>query len=377
MSLMGTPTPDKGITHPSSHLPDSSGRRPRLPRIMTNPPLEPRSSDGPRTQYFTPGASGEARDSRTFNSAVGVQVVYSRSGLGSQDVAGHARRVLDVRQPAAERMKSKHSFPTRPPEPPQRKGSSRQPDTDPGLETSDVRPRHGLRMSLVPPSQTTKGFSHLREPERQRDSTFSYSSSPFDEFRSDAGPSQTVPDAGNPTIPIPGRESGSRRPRPHRGEVNDVGGDRGAAFPRFGMRRVVPGWGGGEDADEREHKEKGEERGNRSYLPTPTGPASNEAEDPSRDRNLTPVSPMRPAMGYTTQDAVSILIQRRGPSFVKQMLTKLGVHESSQFLRSLSPSKRATSRARKGAPPPIPESNKRDVKTSIMSIFGGHKGSVG
>ena len=363
-----TLAPINGITRSSSPKSDSPGGRPPLLRITTSPPLDPRSSDGPGTTYFTPDASREVKVSRTFNSAATVRVEFSSPNSGPQDVADTDHRVVDV-QPAPGRVRSKHSLSIRPLEPPRRRGSGKRPNADPSWETIGVEPRHGLRIPLAPPSRNTQGFSHLRESERQRYSTFSFPSSSFDEFRGDAGPSQRIPGAETPTIPIPGHESGSRRPRSKlstRDEGNDIGADREAGFPRSGTKRVVPGWGGTEGVNEGRREEKGKERGDRSHTPTPTGnvPTSSEVED----LNLTPVSPMRRGLGYTTQDAVSILIQRPDPSFVKLVLTKLGVPKSSQLLRSSSRSKRKNARS------PKPEPTKRDVKAVIKNILRGHKG---
>ena len=111
-------------------------------------------------------------------------------------------------------------------------------------------------------------------------------SPPPDEPRNDAGPSQGILEAETSTTPIPGHKPGSQsRPKvPDRGEGSGIG----AAFPRSGIRRMVPGWGTSEG--KLREKEKG--GGNHSYLPIPTDrvTVSNKVEDQSRDRNLTPVS---------------------------------------------------------------------------------------
>lgn len=363
-----TPAPINGTTRPPSPISDSPGVRPPPLRITTNPPLEPRSSGFPGTTYFTP----EVRVSRTFNSAATVQVEFSDPNSASQDVGDTDHKVVDV-QPASGRVRSRHLLSIPPLEPPRRRGSGRRPNTDSSWETIGVEPRHGLRIPLAPPSRNSQGFSHLQE--RLRDSTFSFSSSPFDEFRSDAGPSQRIPEAEIPTILIQGRESGSRQPRsrsPSRDEGTDIG-DREAAFPRSGTKRAVPRWGSTKGTSEGRQEEKGKERGDRSYTPTPTAniPTSNEVEDPSWDLNLTPVSPARSGMWYTTQDAVSILVQRPDPSFFKSVLTKLGVPESSQLLRSSLPLKRSNSHSSKL------DSNMRNAKAAFKGIFGGHKGPHG
>ena len=50
--------------------------------------------------------------------------------------------------------------------------------------------------------------SNLKEPEHRRDSTYSWSISPFNEFRSDAGPVKHIPEAK--ASDIPGRKPGSQ-----------------------------------------------------------------------------------------------------------------------------------------------------------------------
>ena len=364
------PASARGTTHPISHVADPPGGRPLPLRIMTDPPLGSRSSDDTGTTYFTPGASREVRDSRTFDSSATIRVGFSGLNPGSRDAAHTDRSVVGV-QPTSGRVRSKRLLSIRPLEPPRRRRSSRRSNTDPSSETTSVEPRHGLRIPLAPPSRNGQGSSYSREPERRRDSTLSFSSSPFDEFRSGAGPSQRIPEAEISTAPIPGRETGFRHPEskpPGRNERNDIGGDREAAFPRSGMKRAVPEWGGIEGMNEGRREEEGKERGDRSYTPILTDNASisSEVEDLPWDLNLTPVSPTRPGVGYTAQDAVSILLQRPDPSFVKLVLTKLGVPKSSQ-LRSSSLSKRKNLQSSK------PEQNKRDVKTVIKNIFGGHK----
>ena len=222
------------------------------------------------------GPRGEVGESRVFDSAAGIRVVLSGADSGSRDVAGPTRKVVDV--------------------------------------------------------QLAAGW------EGTRDSTFSFSSSPFDEFRRDAGPSQGITEGETSTIPVPGHGSGSH-PRPKFPGRGGMGDDRKAAFPRSGVRRVVPGWG----TSEGECREKGKEGGDRSHLRIPTdhAPVSNEVEDQSRDWTLTPVSPTQQGMRFTTQDAVSILIRRSrpSPSFVEQLLTKFGVRKPPQLRPSL-PSKR-------------------------------------
>lgn len=363
-----------GIPRSSSPLSDSPGGRPPLLRITTSPPLQTRSSGGPGTAYFTPGASREVRDSRTFDSAATVRVEFSDPNSGSQNVAKTDHKVVDV-QPAPEWVRSKHLLSIRPLEPPRRKGSGRRSNAGPDSVMADVEPRHGLRIPLAPPSRSSPGFSYMQELERQRDSTFSFSSSPFDQFRGDTGPSRRIPEVENPTIPIPGRESGSRQTRsklPSRDEGSDVVSGGEAAFPRSGTKRVVPGWGDTKGMSEGRHEEKGKERGDCSYQPTTT--VSDEVEAPSWDQNSLPVSPTRPTMGYTTQDAVSILVQRSDPSFVKLLLTK--VRGSSQLVRPPLLLNRAPSPARKNERSSKPEPNKGGVRATFKSIFGSHKGRV-
>ena len=313
VDLTAVPTGVQGITRPPSLRSD-------LPEETL---LGSGNADGPRAGYFTPGPNGEVGDSRTFDSAAGIRVIFSESGSGPRDVACPARRVAVV-QPAAGRIRSEDSLPIRPPEPPRHEW----PSTGPSSGMIDVKPRHELRMLLNSPPQNTQGVLGSKETEGPRDPTFSFSSS-FGEFRSDAGPSQGTLEVGASTTPIPGHESGSQpgSQGSDRGLESDIGGVRGAAFPRFGMRRVVPGWG----VSEGKHREKGKESGDRSHLSIPTGhvSVSNETEDLSRDRNPTPASPTQQGMMSTTQDDVFVLIQRSHPrpSFVEKLLAKLGVRK--------------------------------------------------
>jgi len=316
-----TPVPAQGALHPPSSRPDPFGGKPILPKIMTNAQLESRNSDSPGTAFYTPGGSGEVVDRWPFDSAVNVRVVYSGAGSSSREVIGN--RVVDVHQPT-DKWKSKYQFPIQPLQLPRRDS-----------KMAGVNSRHGFGISLARPSQNTR--------EHRGDSTFSYSSSPFDEFVKDAGSSTHIPETNTPTIPR--RESRSQlRPKLLGG---DKGNDAGETmFPRQNGKRAVPGWGGSESKSEETRKEKGKERDDRSRLSRDYVSVPNEVEEHSRDQinTLTPVSPTRPGMRYTTQDAVSILIQRPSPntSIIKQLWKKLGVRKPSQLLRSSPPKRPVT-----------------------------------
>ena len=315
-----TPTPAQGVPHPPSSQPDPFGGKPILPKIVTNAQLESRSSDSPGTAFYTPGGSGEVVDRWPFDSAVNVRVVYSRPGSSSQEAIGH--RVVDVHQPT-DKWKSKYQFPIQPLQLPRRDS-----------KMTGVKSRHGSGISLARPSQNTR--------EHRGDSTFSYSSSPFDEFVKDAGPSTRIPETNTPTIPRHESRSQLRSKL-----LGDKGNDAGETmFPRPNGKRAVPGWGGSKSKSEEICKEKGKERDDRSRLSRDYVSVPNEVEEHSRDqiKTLTPVSPTRPGMRYTTQDAVSILIQRSSPntSIIKQLWKKLGVRKPSQLLRSSPPKRPVT-----------------------------------
>jgi hypothetical protein len=372
---------------PTIHdTPSPHERKPRLPRINTNPPLESRNSD---TVSSTPGPSGEAGGGQLFNSAIGIQVAYSRSGSGSQDVPGPAHRVVGVHQLAGKRVKSKHPFPIQPLELPRRK------------QSTNVESRHGLRIPLAPPSQNARGNSNLREPERPRNSTLSWSSSPFNEFQIGADLSERIPEAKPSSIL--GRESGSQRRTkvPGRDQGSDIGSSKETVFPRRKGKRIVPKWDGGEgmseeryeememekgeededeeDEDEGEgekedegkgEKEKEKEKGNSSRLSIDYVSVPSEADDQPRDQNLAPVGSTQPEVGYTTQDAIVTVIRRSSPnpSIAAQLLTKLGVRKTSQLLRR---SKTVLIPVQKNTPaPPINTTTTGSTSTSTADSVG-------
>lgn len=257
--------PTQGITHLPFPQPGLHGGRPRLPRIMTDPPLKSRNSDNSGTAFFTPGASGH---SQPFDSAVKIRVLYSGSGSDS--------RVTGVHQLV------------------------------------------GNSTSSLPPSL------------------------------SDAGPSERTPEVKT-SITLerePGPEHKSKLPRRDKG--NNIESIK-TMFPRPKGKRAVPKWDGGDGRGDTtsggERKEKGKERDDRSRLSTGYVSVPSEVEDHSQA--LTPVSPTRLGTGYTTQDAASILIQRFNHSLIKQLLTKLGVGESSKPPRSSLPSNRLLPQAEK------------------------------
>lgn len=292
------------------------------------------SEEIPRPTWITtpPGSRNldslnvEVGDSRTFDSAARIRVVFSEPSPGSLDVAFPAQRAAFV-QPATGRVMSEDLLQIRPLEPPRERPNLR-PSTGPSSGAISVEPTGRLGVLLDSPPQNTPEILDLKETEAQRDSTCSFSSPPPDEPRNDAGSSQGIPEAEASTTPIPGHELGSQ-PRskvPDRSE----GGKIGATFPRSGMRRIVPGWG----ASEGKSGEKGKGGGNRSYLPIPTDhvASSNKVED----QVLTPVSPTQQGMKYTTQNGVLILIQRSRSSF-QRLFTKLGVRDPSQLRSSPQP----------------------------------------
>jgi len=246
-----TPIPVQGAMRPSSPRSDPSGGKPTLPKILTATRLESRNSDSPRTAFYTPGGSVEVVDSRPFDSAVNVRVVYSGSSPHSRDVAG--RRVVGVHQPSNTQLDSKYFFPIQPLEPPRRNS-----------KTTDIESRHGFTTLLTRPTQNTR--------ERQGDSAFSYSSSPFDEFQRDVGSSGRIPGG--------------------RDERDDTRGNKETMLPRRGRKRAAPKLDGGYGRSEVEHKEIGEERDDHSYVSASTDyvPISNEVEGHSRDQDPAQVS---------------------------------------------------------------------------------------
>lgn len=361
VDLAETPVPVQGTTFPLSPQPELPGGRPQLPRIKTNPLLESKNSDSPATAFFTPGASGEARYSRPFDSAVNIRVQYSGTGSGSRDVAGPIRRVVDVHQLACDRVKPKHSFPIKPLESPQRKEPSPMSEVVPqdhrDPKAVEVEPRHGLRMSLARPSQIARGGS-----------ASSFLSSPFDAFQTEVGSSKPIPEAGTSTILRRGFGSQRKSKLPGRGKGSGIGSDKETMFPRQKGKRMVPRWDDGEVRSEEKCEEKGQEKVDHSR-PSSYVSIPNEVVDKSQDQSLAPVSPTRSCMRYATQDAVSILIQRssHNPSFIGQLLTKLGVHKSPKHLRPLMPSNRALTQAQKdGSTPPIPTTSAGPTHTPAV-----------
>lgn len=407
VDLTEIPIPARGITSQASPRSDLPGMKPQLARIMTNPPLESRNSDSPGTSFLTPTPSGDIGDHRPFDSAVSIQVEYSRSGP-SRDTAASPRKVVGVHQLGDKRSRSKHSFPGRSLEPPRRKRSNPRPDiVSPVRRASEamgVGPRHGLRISLTPPSRSARRNSNSKQPRRRGDSTLSFSSSPFDEFHNDTSTPEDIPEATASTAP--GTQLGSQLK---------------SKLPSRDKKRAVPAWGGGEGRGGAGREEKGKGRELPSYTPTPTdyvSVVSNQTEDRSRDQDLTPVSPTRLGTRYTTQGAVSVLIQRssKNPSFIQVMFARLGVRKSSSLLRPPPPSKRVLTQAQMDTPasttavpatstgsanvPPVGLSgrdrerslsrhpslaslvstrtknggNKRSMRLAIRNVFGDHVG---
>ena len=294
-----------GTTCPPSPQQNPPGSKPTLPKILTTAQLEPKNSDSPGTAFYTPSGSGEVVDRRPFDSAVHIRVAYSGSSSPPRDVANSARRVVDV-QPLKKRPEPKHPFPMQPLEPPRH-----------NPKTADVGLGHGLKILLTRPSRNTRAIS-------------SFSSSPFDEYRRDAGLSRRISETNTPTTP--GRGSGSR-PRSRLGR-DEVRSSKETRFPRQEGRRIIPGWGGNDAGGGGGREEMGMERDDRSHMSTSTDLVSipNEAEERSRDHSSTQVSSMQQGIRCMIQDTVLIPIQHQSPnpSLMTQLLTKLGVRKYPQ-----------------------------------------------
>jgi len=209
-------------------------------------------------------------DRKPFDSAANIRIVYSDPSSHSRTAGGPARGVVNVHQPA-NKWKSEYQFPAQ---------ASPLPRSD--LKISDDAPRHELRMPLARPSEIT---------ERERDSAFSFTSSPFDEFREDAGTSRRISEVNVSTAPR--RESGTR-PKSKLSartgsEGNDIQGNN--MFLRNKGKRMMPGWKG-EGRNEEDHTEKGKGRDNHSLVSTPTDyvSVSGEVEEHSRNQNSKPSS---------------------------------------------------------------------------------------
>ena len=274
-----TPAPAHGAPRPSPPLPDLPGGKPILPKLLTSAQVEPRDSNSPGTAFYTPARSGEAVDRGPFDSAVNIRVQYSGSGSPSQAVTGPTRNVVDVSQPVG-KWKTKYQFPTQ-----------ALPSLRSNPETTEDGPRHELVMSLTRPLRAIR--------ERRGDSTFSFSTSPFDEFERDGGPSRRVSEANTSTIPRRGSRS---RPKSKLSVGDDGNGgqsNKETTFRRQKGKSVVPRWDGRSEGD---HGERGKERDDFSYISTPTDyvSVSSDAREHSRDQTPTPVSPTQPGMRYTT-----------------------------------------------------------------------------
>ena len=223
----GTPPPP----HPSG----PSGIRPRL--YLTTPvPLDFRNSDSPGTDFYTPDGSGEIVGRKPFDSAIPIQVIYSRSVSRPGGVAGPFSRVIGVHQ----QRKPMHQFPTRPtPVSPNDSKTTESLPTNSLLETSSVITPN---TNAVPPERI-----------------------------SGASVSNTL---GHK--PGPG-------PRSRAPERRDAGPSREAtAFPRRNGKRVMPPWSdvGGQEGDDR------------SFRTTSTGyvSISGEGDEYFREETSTPVS---------------------------------------------------------------------------------------
>jgi len=279
-----TPMPTQGTPRLPSPLPDPSGRKPTLHKIQTSTKLETRNSDSsPGTAFYTPGASGEVVERNPFDSAVNIRVVYSGSSSRSRNAAGGpGRGVVEVRQPADE-WKSKYQFPTQALHSPRSNSN-----------TTEDTPGHGLRTSWARLSQVTG--------ERGRDSAFSFSSSPFNEFYREAGSSRRISEVNTSTIA--GSGSGScPEPKSSAGdEGNDIQDSKKITLPEQKEERVVPKLGGGEDRDGEDRRRKGKEGDDHSCISASAEyvSVSKEVEEHLRVQDPTPVSPARLVMRYTT-----------------------------------------------------------------------------
>jgi len=271
-----TPMSAQGAPHSSAPLPDPSGRKPTLHRIQTNTKLETKNSDSsPGTAFYTPGASGEVVERNLFDSAVNIRAVYSSgSSSRSRNAAG---RVVEVCQPTNE-WKSKYQFPT------QALHSSRT-----NSNTTEDTPGYGLRTSWARLSQATG--------ERGRDSAFSFSSSPFDEFRRDADSSRRISEVNTSTFTGSGSGSRPKSKLLAGDEGNDIQGSKKIMLPGKKGERMVPKLDGGED-----RQGKGKEGDDHSCISASAEyiSVSKEVEEHPRVQEPIPVSPTRLVMRYTT-----------------------------------------------------------------------------
>lgn len=279
-----TPMSAQGTPHSSASLPDPSGRKPTLHKIQTNTQLETKNSDSsPGTAFYTPGASGEIVERNLFDSAVNIRAVYSSgSSSRSRNVAGGTGRVVEVCQPTNE-WKSKYQFPTQ---------ALHSPRTN--SNTTEDTPGYGSRTSWARLSQVTG--------ERRRDSAFSFSSSPFDEFRRDADSSRRISEVNTSTFT--GWGSG---PRPKSklsagGEGDGIQGSKKITFPGKKGERMVPKLDGGEDGDGEDRRGKGKEGDDHSCISASAEyvSVSREIEEHPRVQDQTPVSPAQLVTRYTT-----------------------------------------------------------------------------
>jgi hypothetical protein len=127
------------------------------------------------------------------------------------------RGVLEVCQPM-DKWKSKYQFPAQALQVPRS-----------NLKTTEDTPNQGLRMSSTQPPQFTR--------ERRDNSTFSFSSSPFDEFQRDAGPSRRISEANTSTVLGLGSGSHPKSKLSGGDEGNDIQGSKKIVFPRQGPRK--------------------------------------------------------------------------------------------------------------------------------------------
>ena len=277
-----TPVPAQEVSRSPSPRPDPSGKKPTLPKIQTSAQTESRNSDIVDTAFYTPNGGDEVVNRRPFDSAMNIQVVYSGSSSHSRNVTdGPGRGVVEVRQPG-DKWRSQYHFPTQ---------SLRIPQSD--SKTTEDTPRQELRMSSAESSQVTR--------ERGGDSTFSFSSSPLNEFQEDAGPSKRSLEANTSTIP--GLESGSHpKSKLSAGdEGNDIQ-DSKITFPQQKTERMVPRREDGEGRSGADRREKGKEREDHSRMSPSVDyvSVSNRVEEHPQGQDLTPVSPTRSVMRYTT-----------------------------------------------------------------------------
>ena len=259
----------------SSPLSRSGGKL--RPRITIGLPLKSGTPDSPGTAFYTPGRSGEVPGRRPFDSAVVVQVMYSRSSSPSRDAEGLSRRVVDVQQ-----SNTKHPFPTpralvTPSDP---KTGDGQPMSEPGMTLT-----RALRSEVASPrSISVANPVHEPRPWNRPNLTGPY-------MRWDNGTSKAK-----------------------------------SIFPRQNAKRAAPGRNDGPGEDERIRRGVGDDFSYRT-MSTEYVSVPDNVDENSRGRTVSiPGSGVR----CRNTNAVSIVVQQ--PSSIslpfRHLLTKIGIRKS-------------------------------------------------